>query len=130
MRESEPIELISSLPNRIYGPSYLRPNSAISCRISPSHHNFHPLPYQPLEELAAGYVINICSNPRTLHSPVCVSSVTFVPTVSPLCNAPLSTFPPATLRCKWFAPALTVKFARLISYGLRVATDGEPVVFG
>lgn len=74
------------------------------------------------------YWMNICSNPVTFHVPVSVFRVKFVGIVSPLCNAPLSTLPLATVRSRWQFPALTVKFARLTSNGFRNATEGEPMV--
>ena len=76
--------------------------------------------------------MNICSMPVIFHVPVTVFRVRFVGVVGPRCSAPLSTYPPAAtteplVLARWLAPALTVKLARLMSKGLREATEGEPV---
>jgi hypothetical protein len=95
-----------------------------NCSCTYSAH-LHPSSH-PVVVFAAGYVMNIWLKPVTFHVPVRVFCVKFVGTVLPRCSAPLSTRPLATFLCKWFSPAFTVKLARLISKGLRVATDGEP----
>jgi hypothetical protein len=81
----------------------------------------HPEPVS-----SSQYFMNIWSKCVTFHAPVSVLSVRFVCSTTPLCKAPFSTVPFATLRCKRLAPASTVKFARLISSGFRNATVGQP----
>jgi hypothetical protein len=68
----------------------------------------------------------ICSNPITSHSPVVVSSVRLVCSISPNLSAPDSALPPAIGRARWFSPGMTVKLARGMSQEFLVATEGEP----
>lgn len=73
------------------------------------------------------YLINIWSYPVVcVQFPFSVFKVWFVCLTVPLCSAPASTVPFATLRSKWFAPAFTVKLAMGISKGRRWATVGQP----
>ncbi len=62
------------------------------------------------------------------YIPVVVSFVEFVITVFPNFNAPFSTTPPPGLGFRWsaLAPFRTVKFAKLISFGLRLTIVGRP----